>query len=1171
MGSDLGPARVLKLAHANHELERARMVREAEAMVAIGAPAVPRVFDAGVTSDGRAWITMQRIAGTTLADLTMNGPCRPAEAIQLGIAILDALVAIHAAGFAHRDLKPDNLVRTPNGAVVILDLGLARKLPTDPDDPTRAGVQVGSLEYMPPEQARDSATADERSDIYAFGCVLYELVTGRPPFLGDAAALERAHQALRPPPARALATVSAVVESLCQDCLAKRPELRPTSAAARARLIAARDEQSPVQMTHSMSMIREGKQPVVLLWAELPRVDRALLGLLAARKLTTASQRGRRVLAGALATEHPDPAAAAIAAARELVAAGARVALHLDAVGVGSTSGVTTLHGAPVEQPETWLPTETWTGVVMTGALASVAQVPTRRLLGSDLHALAEQGEVAELFGREALLTDLVADAAAVLRAPGGVAAATWSSPGPAFALAIGDPGAGKTAFATELARRLRDLGARVHIGAIPAPGSGKPGASAFAELIGTPDGPIVRGVGDALRAIARREPLAVIVDDLHYADHDLLDALEYATLGGEPLRFWLLGIAGTRLEARRVGLGTRADRHRRDVLGPLDDDAAVAMATALLRPADYPPLRALRRLTSLAHGNPLHLSMLVKEVHGRGAIRPRPGGGFMLDTSALDDLEPIALGPWLAARQIAGLAPEVVALARVCAVLGGELRRSELAAVLEAVERRGGATTTVDLDVGLRELVGAGVLVANEGGWRFAQPLVEDGLYATTDDAERRAIHEAALELLRTRPLVEPGVAERVAAHAEAVGTRAVAAEAFAMIGEVAEREHRALEADQAFSGAVRNLDAGVARACVLLGRGRARYRLQRMRDALDDFAAARAIAADCQNVELELAILTEQATAYDWSDDYARSAGIAAEIRQRRTDVGVASFAPELALAEARIVYRNAKYADAVPLLQAALELAKNSSRVETETVASVLLAPALVEAGRLSEAEVAFEHVIRLCTERGDRFHLGAAYANRTWLWAARGELDRVAVDLGLVIQLAREDGQASLERIATYNLAEEMLWQGRLDGALQLARRALSLQQSHGEGTVWPDQLILARTLAARGDDRELLSLLESIDATALSDEPSAIFAVLRCAAERRDAAAWSAAIHRAYRFVVDPLKVELANLAAAHGALAADDRANALALAQQHPVWSRRIRELALFDEVSVST
>src|SRR5207248_9668912 len=179
---------------------------------------------------------------------------------------------------------------------------------------------------------------------------------------------------------------------------------------------------------------------------------------------------------------------------------------------------------------------------------------------------------------------------------------------------------------------------------------------------------PIVRGVGDALRAAARARPTAVIVDDLHLADHDLLDALEYATLGGEPLPLWVLGVASPRLETRRPQLGGRAERHRRDVLPVLDDDAAVALAAALLQPAEYPPLRALRRLAAIAHGNPLHLSMLAREVHERGAIRARPGGGHYLDTSELDELQPIALGPWLAARELALLSVELAALTRLCA-----------------------------------------------------------------------------------------------------------------------------------------------------------------------------------------------------------------------------------------------------------------------------------------------------------------------------------------------------------------------------------------------------------------------------------------------------------------------------------------------------------------------
>src|SRR5207248_8129153 len=128
----------------------------------------------------------------------------PTTTYALALALLSALARIHAAGFIHRDIKPDNIVRRPDGRLVVLDLGLARKIPTDPDDPTRANVQVGSLEYMAPEQLAAASTIDARADLYGFGCVLFELCAGRPPFVGDAAALSRAHAALRPPSLSAL-------------------------------------------------------------------------------------------------------------------------------------------------------------------------------------------------------------------------------------------------------------------------------------------------------------------------------------------------------------------------------------------------------------------------------------------------------------------------------------------------------------------------------------------------------------------------------------------------------------------------------------------------------------------------------------------------------------------------------------------------------------------------------------------------------------------------------------------------------------------------------------------------------------------------------------------------------------------------------------------------------
>jgi len=1144
----------LKVAHADHDLARARMRREAEALAAIGTPAVPRVDDHGVLPDGRAWIAMERIEGTNLADLLATGPMRISHATAIGEAILTALARVHAAGFVHRDLKPDNIVRRAGGAIVLLDLGLARRIPLDPDDPTRAGVQVGSLEYMPPEQLIDAASVGPRGDIYAFGCVLYELCTGRPPFVGDPAALERAHAALRPPPLGALANVPPALEAFVHDCIAKLPDRRPSSVLElRAQLLAMRDATPSLQRAqHSVSVIREGKQPVVLLWAELPRVERALLGMLAARKIAVVSQRGRRVLGGVAGADHADPAGAAIAAARDLAAAGARVALHLDLVHVRPRAGATSFAGPPIEQPESWLPAAPWTGIVVTRALAAVIQTPTRASeLGPGFAVLGDPSQQTELFGRDALLADLAADAAAAL-----------AGAGPAIALGIGEHGIGKTALAHALVARLRELRVRVHVAEVPPPGSGRPSHAGLAELIGTPEGPIVRAVGDALRAAARARPTVLIVDDLHLADHELLDALEYATLGGEPLPLWILALATPRLAQRRPGFGARAERHRQDVLAPLDEDAAVALTAALLRPAEYPPLRALRQIAAIARGNPMHLATLVREIHDRGAIRSRPNGEHFLDTTALDALPPVALGPWLAARELASLSVELVALARVCAVLGDEIERAELGAVVEAVDRRGGPTTTIDVDVGLRELTASGILVASAHGWAFRQALLQDGVYATTDETERRAVHQAALEYWGRKPADDTAVAERVARHAEAVGDRPRAARAFAILGAHAQHEHRVLDADQAWQGAVRNLEArDGTRARALLGRAKARALAQRIRDALADLDEAAAIVRELDAPELALEIMLEQARALDFHEEFARSKALSAEAERRLAadPVRLARFALDVEFAAARGLFRDGNLVDAEPRLRATFEAARAGGRRATQIDAGLLLGPALAALGKLDEAEALSGEMIALCERADDRFHLCAAFINRTWVWSARGDIERVADDLRRVIQLAREGGQAHLERAATYNLAEDRLWQGAVDEALRLARRSLSLQESHGEGMTHLDLLLLARVHAARDAGDELAATLARLAAEpSLTDDERVVLQVLQ---EVRHPGRAADALLAEVERLPSSTQLEMWSLLARAGQLSPERRGHARALAATDPIWSRRRDEL----------
>jgi hypothetical protein len=167
-------------------------------------------------------------------------------------------------------------------------------------------------------------------------------------------------------------------------------------------------------------------------------------------------------------------------------------------------------------------------------------------------------------------------------------------------------------------------------------------------------------------------------------------------------------------------------------------------------------------------------------------------------------------------------------------------------------------------------------------------------------------------------------------------------------------------------------------------------------------------------------------------------------------------------------------------------------------------------------------------------------------------------RCAQDLELVIQLAREIGQAALERMATYNLAEARLWHGSLDEALRLARRSEAVQRAHGEGAAHFDQMLIARILAARGDDAELAMMLDVLSRTSLGSADQILVDVLGCAARHASGAEWDLALSAAERELGDDLKLELAHLAARRGELADPHRARAAERALAHPIWVRQI-------------
>jgi serine/threonine protein kinase len=212
-----------------------RFFVEARAVARIGHPNIVRVIDLDSLEDGSPFIVMELLHGETLgARLEERGPLALSELVHVGGALCDALSAAHAAGVIHRDIKPDNLLLTREGAVKVLDFGIA-KLQHDPQAGvplTVTGAVLGTPAFMAPEQVA-AQTVDARADLYAAGALLYAAATGRPPFEGDnKIAVMEQHLRAEPVSPRVLRPeLSPALERAILRALAKRPADRPASAA----------------------------------------------------------------------------------------------------------------------------------------------------------------------------------------------------------------------------------------------------------------------------------------------------------------------------------------------------------------------------------------------------------------------------------------------------------------------------------------------------------------------------------------------------------------------------------------------------------------------------------------------------------------------------------------------------------------------------------------------------------------------------------------------------------------------------------------------------------------------------------------------------------------------------------------------------------------------------
>jgi serine/threonine-protein kinase len=260
--------KVMRPGLASDETFVSRFRREARSAARLSHPHVVAVFDQG-EDDGSMFLAMEYVPGQTLREvMEAEGPLTPRAALDIMEPVLQALAAAHRAGIIHRDVKPENVILREDGMVKVADFGLARAVSTQTTT-AQTGMLLGTVAYLSPEQV-ERGIADARSDVYAAGLILFEMLTGTKAFTGDTpihVAYQHVHGSI-PAPSSRVPSVPTELDALVALATARDPDQRPADAAAfLAQLKASRVALTPVELDHrpeGAAAIGEGASTVAV-------------------------------------------------------------------------------------------------------------------------------------------------------------------------------------------------------------------------------------------------------------------------------------------------------------------------------------------------------------------------------------------------------------------------------------------------------------------------------------------------------------------------------------------------------------------------------------------------------------------------------------------------------------------------------------------------------------------------------------------------------------------------------------------------------------------------------------------------------------------------------------------------------------------------------------------